>query len=280
MTGRGPVLRQLCAAEPLLAGLRAPATARAPWAATVLNAAAAGRRPRPRPVAVVVDGPGPVRGSATPPAALAALTLRAAGPRVTATLLPASAGPVPPGTPPARLPARDDAAATALAAGVLALLDSLWRPWTLRLTGLPLGDPTLRALGRLRPDGAFANARSTRLVDDLDAAGPVLRSRDPRLLDRWLPELLAREPARQSREHLRAVARLHAALGQLELAVVADGDRLAAALLTLLDGPERRPWWGFSDRGGLSTEMGAPLVSFTLRGGLLPARVSRRTGPR
>ena len=49
---------------------------------------------------------------------------------------------------------------------------------------------------------------------------------------------------------------------------MADGDRLRAGLLTLVDGPDRRPWWGTSEQGhGLRTEMGEPLVSLTLRGG-------------
>jgi hypothetical protein len=67
---------------------------------------------------------------------------------------------------------------------------------------------------------------------------------------------------------------VHAAAGELELAVVAgpaddpaDGGRPAAALLTLLDGGGRWPWWGSTDLGGLRPEMGAPLVRLTARGG-------------
>ncbi|MGY1821233.1 hypothetical protein [Geodermatophilus sp. SYSU D00079] len=271
-TGRAEVVGELRAAVPLQAAVRAPVTARSPWLTTVLNVAAAHRRPGSRPVAVVVDrDPDRVGG----PAALAPLVLAGRGPRIAVTLLGDDA-PVPAGTAPARLPARDDAAAGELAAGVLDLLDRGRRPWTLRLTGLPLGDPTLRELGRLRPEAAFSTARSTRLVDALDEAGPVHRSRDPRELDRWLPQLLAREPDRRTRLLLRAAARLHAAIGQVELAVLAEGDRLRAGLLTLVDGADRRPWWGTSDVGGLTHEMGAPVVSLTLSGGPL----SRRTGPR
>jgi hypothetical protein len=72
------------------------------------------------------------------------------------------------------------------------------------------------------------------------------------------------------REALRVLARVHAAAGELELAV-ADGpaarEAPRAALLTLVDGPDRWPWWGSSDVGGLSSEMGSPLVGVTARGG-------------
>ena len=44
---------------------------------------------------------------------------------------------------------------------------------------------------------------------------------------------------------------------------MADG-ALRAALLTLVDGTDRWPWWGTSDIGGLRTEMGAPLVGLTV----------------
>ncbi|SNX98456.1 hypothetical protein SAMN06893097_110240 [Geodermatophilus sabuli] len=266
------MVRELRAAGSLQAAVRAPVTARGPWLTTVLNVAAARRRLGARPVAVVVDRD-PDRGGG--PAALAALVVDGRGLRVGVTLL-GDGAPVPPGDAPARLPVRDDTAATQLAAGLLDRLDRLGRPWTLRLTGLPLGDPTLRALGRLRPEAAFSTARSTRLVDALDEAGAVRRTRDPAELERWLPQLLARQPDRRARLLLRAAARVHAAIGQVELAVLPEGDRLRAGLLTLVDGADRRPWWGFSEVGGLSREMGAPVVSLTLPGGPL----SRRTGSR
>jgi hypothetical protein len=256
VAGRAGVARELRAAGPLLAALRAPVTARAPWLTAALaldDAHLAG----PRPVAVVVDPPDG-RGA---PRGLAPLVLRR-GPRLAVTLL-GDGLPVPAGAAPARLPAGDDDAAEHLAAGVLDLLDRVRRPWTLRLAGLPLGDPTLRAIGRLRPEAAFASARSSRLVDDLDGAGPVDRTRDPAELDRRLAALLAGEPDRRARTALRVIARLHAAIGQVELATGADGRR---GLLTLVDGPDRRPWWG-GPGAGLRTEMGAPLVSLTLRGG-------------
>jgi hypothetical protein len=268
-TGRAQVVRELRAAVPLQAAVRAPVTARSPWLTTVLNVAAARPLPGSRPVAVVVDRDADRVGG------LAALVVDGRGPRVGVTLL-GDGAPVPPGTAAARLPVRDDAVAGRLAAGVLDLLERVRRPWTLRLTGLPLGDPTLAELGRLRPEAAFSTARSARLVDALDDVGPVRRSRDPRELERWLPQLLAREPDRRTRLLLRSAARLHAAIGQVELAVLAEGDRLRAGLLTLVDGADRRPWWGSSDVGGLPREMGAPVVSLTLSGGPF----SRRTGSR
>jgi hypothetical protein len=265
--GRAGVVRELRAAGSLLAAVRAPVTARAPWLTAALALDGVGHVAGPRPVAVVVDAPG----GTGAPRALATLVLRG-GPRLTATLL-GDGLPVPAGTAPARLPARDDDAAGRLAAGVLGLLDRVRRPWTLRLAGLPLGDPTLHAIGRLRPEAAFANARTARLVDALDEAGPVRRTRNPAELERRLPALLAREPDPRAREALRVCTRLHAAIGQVELATPSDGDRLPTGLLTLVDGPDRWPWWGTP---GLPTEMGAPLVSLTLRGGGPAALLGRR----
>jgi hypothetical protein len=261
--GRARVVREVRAAGPLMAALRAPVTARGPWLTAVLNQAAA-TRTRARPVAVVVE---PHRQGR--PEAAAFLTLRRPhlgrqGLRTTVTLLGDDTAPLPPGTPPFRLPARDDAAAGLLAAGILELLESLRGPWTLRLSGLPLGDPTVAALAARLPTAVVRNARSSRLVDELDGAGSVLRSRDPEVLERWLPGLLAREPDPRARSFLRAAARLHAAIGQLEVAVVTDGDDVRAGLLTLLDGADRRPWWGSSDVGGLPSVLGAPLVQLTV----------------
>jgi hypothetical protein len=139
----------------------------------------------------------------------------------------------------------------------------LRRPRQLRFTGLPLGDPTARGLAGRMPDGVIATARTQRLVDDLDEVGPVTRTRDPREVERWLPALTAREGDLRARDFLRATARLHAAIGQVELAVVADGEEPRAALLTLVDGTDRRPWWGFGEGAPLRTELGSPAVSLT-----------------
>ena len=256
--GRAGVVREVRAAGPLMAALGAPVTARGPWLTAVLNAGAASR-PRARPVAVVVEARG-----GEPPEAVAFLELRRRGLTTVVSVLGAGALPLPGGRPTARLLARDERAADLLAAGVCDLLGTLRRPWAVELAGLPLGDPTARALSARLPTSVLANVRSARLVDGLDALGgdAVLRSRDPAALDRWLPALVARTADRRSGAFLRAAARLHAAIGQLELAVAADGDRLRAGLLTLVDGGDRWPWWGTGE--GLRTEMGAPLVGLTV----------------
>jgi hypothetical protein len=251
--GRARVVREVRAAAPLTARLRAPVTARGPWLTAVLNEGAA-RVPRARPVAVVVEAHAQGR-----PEAVAFLEVRRRGVVREVRLLGSTVAPLPGGRPPARLPAGDPAVAELLAAG----LDALRGPAAMRLTGLPLGDPTVRALAARLPTAVVANERSRRLVDGLDDVGDVRRSVDPAVLERWLASLLARADAR-SRRFLRAAARLHAAIGQLEVAVVADGDDLRAGLLTLVDGADRWPWWGTTSIGGLSTEMGAPLVSLTV----------------
>lgn len=251
--GRARVVREVRAAAPLMAELRAPVSARGPWLTAVLNAGAA-HRFSGRPVAVVVE----VHRQGRPDAA-AFLLLRHRGPTTVVTMLSGDA--TPPGAPGSRLLARDEDMATLLARGIVDLLHSLRRPRHLRLTGLPLGDPTARQLGARLPDGVLATARTPRLMDDLDRVGPVRRSRDPSVLDRWLPALLAREGDCRAREFLRASARLHAAIGQVELAVVTDGDSARAALLTLDDGVDRRPWRGFGDGAPLGTELGSPAAS-------------------
>jgi hypothetical protein len=249
--GRARVVREIRAAAPLMAQLRAPLPARGPWLTAVLNAGAA-RRFSGRPVAVVVEAHAQGR-----PDAAAFLLLRRRGPLAVVTML--GDGLAPPGAPGARLLARDDDAAGLLAAGIQGLLRSLRGPWQLRLAGLPLGDPTARQLKARFEDGVIATTRTSGLLDDLDELGPVTRSRDPRVLERWLPDLAAG----RSGTLLRASARLHAAIGQVEVAVVADGERPRAALLTLVDGAVRLPWTGFRDDGPLHTGLGSPSVSLT-----------------
>src|SRR4051812_40570608 len=219
-----------------MTALRAPVPAGGPWLTAVLNAGAA-HRFSGRPVAVVVEAHRQGR-----PDAVAFLLLRRRGPVATVSVL--GTDQAPPGGPSARLLARDEEMAGLLAAGVADLLRSLHRPRQLRLAGLPLGDPTARALAARLPDGVLATGRTYALLDDLDEVGPVVRSRDPRALERWLPGLLAREPDRRAGEFLRAAARLHAAIGQLEGAVVADRGEPRAAPLTPVDGTRRPPWWG------------------------------------
>lgn len=255
--GRARVVREVRAAGPLLARLRAPLTARGPWLTAVLNEGAA-RLPRARPVAVVVEAHAQGR-----PEAVAFLELRRRGLVTDVGLLGSVVSPLPGGRPSARLPAADPGGAELLAAGLVDLLGSFPGPAAMRLGGLPLGDPTVRALAARVPTAVVSNQRSEWLVDGLDAVGDVRRSIDSADLERWLPALLARADAR-SRRFLRATARLHTAIGQVELAVIAHGDQLQAGLLTLVDGGDRWPWWGTSSIGGLSTEMGTPLVSLTV----------------
>ena len=263
VAGSARVVREIRAAGPLMARLRAPLTARGPWLTVALHEAAAGR-PRTRSFAVVVDG-----GVGAAPEAAAFLTARRQGLRTVVELLGQASVPLPGGRPAARLVAADEVAADRLADGVLALVGSLRRPWSLRLTGLPLGDPTTRALAARLPTALLANARSTRLVDALDEAGPVERSRDPREIERRLPALLAALPDRRARDLARAEARVHAAIGQLEVASVPGRDGPRAALLTLVDGEDRWPWWG-AEGAGLRTQMGAPLVQLTVPAGAWP----------
>ncbi len=270
VTGREGVVREIRAAAPLMAALRAPVPARAPWLTAVLNLRTA------RPVAVVVE-----RDAASRPDGLALLAVRRRGTALRLTLLGdpdgAMADLLPPGRPPARLLARDDEVAARLAAGVLALTDGRRTPWSLSLAGLPMGDPTARALGALRPDAAFATARTSRLVDRLDSLGaPVVRSRDPRDLEHRLPALLAAQPDPRIRLALRATARLHAAIGQVEVAAVTEGDRLRAALLTLVEGADRLPWVGCGEPAALAREMGAPATSLRVADGWLSRPVAPR----
>ena len=255
--GRTRVVREVRAAAPLMAQLRVPVAARGPWLTAVLNEGAS-HRFSGRPVAVVVEAHAQGR-----PEAAAFLLMRRRGPATVVTMLGDGFGP--PGAPAARLLARDDVAAGLLSAGIEDLLGSLRRPRQLRLAGLPLGDPTARQLKGRLDDSVLATARTSALLDDLDRLGPVLRSRDPRVLERWLPDISARAGT-----FVRAAARLHAAIGQLELAVVAEGDRLRAALLTLVDGADRRPWWGFADDGPLPTGLGSPSVTLTAPAGNWP----------
>ena len=259
--GRARVVREIRAAGPLMARLRAPVPARGPWLTAVLNSLVARRSPA-RPVAVVVEDPG-----AETPAAAAFLVVRPGVP-VVVRMLGGEAGPLPGGRPTARLLARDDAAAAALADGIVSLVTRRPLPWRLDLAGLPLGDPTARALAARLPTTTLGNERSTRLVDELTGA---TRSRDPREVERLLP-------AGRDAAFLRSAARLHAALGAVEVAIAPDG----GALLTLVDGDDRWPWVG--DAAGMRTEMGAPLVRVTAWGwgarGLSGPGAARRAGGR
>jgi hypothetical protein len=290
--GRARVVREIRAAAHLMSDLAAPVPARGPWLTAALNAQSTRPLSRVEPRAVVVERSGLPAGAGREPASgggqggpstdgAALLSFRRRGVGTAVGLLGADVGPVPEGQPPCRLYARDDEVAGRLAAGIVDLLDGLRGPWTLRLAGLPLGDPTLRHLAAAMPGSSLSTTRSRRLVDELDTVAEVRRSRDPAELERWLPAVLARVPERQ-RAFLRAAARLHAAIGQLEVAVVPAEDGPAAVLLTLLDrragGVSRWPWWGSSDVGGLRRELGSPWVALTASAGL--AQLGRRGAAR
>jgi hypothetical protein len=279
--GRARVIREIRAAAPLMADLAAPVPARGPWLTAALNTQLA-RGPRGnRPRAVLVEEHRPERLDG---AALLSFRRRGLGGGLATavTLLGGDVGPLPQGLPPARLYARDDDVASRLAAGVAELLDTLRGPWTLRLAGLPLGDPTVRHLAAAMPDSSLATTRSRRLVDELDTVAEVRRTRDPAAIDQLLPAVLARVPERQ-RGFVRVAVRVHAAIDQLEAAVVPASDGPVAVLLTLLDrrpdGTEHRwPWWGSSDVGGLRRELGSPWVALTASAGL--TRLGRRGAAR
>jgi hypothetical protein len=264
--GRTRVVREVRAAAPLMADLAAPVPAQAPWLTAALNTQSRSPLARVRPRAVVVE-----QSSHGRPDGAALLSFRRRGLATSVTLLGADPGPLPEGRPPSRLYARDDDVARRLAEGVADLLDDLRGPWTLRLAGLPLGDPTLRHLAAALPESSLSTSRSRRLVDELDTVGEVRRSRDPAEVERQLPAVLARVPERQ-RDFVRAAARLHAAIGQLEVAVVPGPTGPAALLLTLLDlrsaGEDRWAWWGSTDVGGLRRELGSPWVALTASAGL------------
>jgi len=266
--GRARVVREIRSAAPLMSALAVPVTARGPWLTAALNVTSAPVLRPDRARAVVVEPQLEGR-----PDGLALLSFRRRGPVTAVSLLGTRPGPLPEGRPQCRLYARDPAVADRLADGVLDLLAGLRGPWTLRLAGLPLGDATLRALIAGLPDAATATTRSRSLVDELDSVGEVRRSTDPAALERVLRALLPRVPADQ-RAFVRAAARLHAAIGALEVAVVHRGDDVAAVLLTLLGhgpaGTDRWPWWGWSDVGGLRRELGSPWASLTASRGLVP----------
>ena len=265
--GRARVVREIRAAAPLMAALAAPVTARGPWLTAALPPPAGSPLRRDPTRAVVVEQQ--LHGR---PDGLALLSVRRRGPATAVGLLGAAPSPLPAGRPTSRLYARDDVAAGRLADGLFDLLTSLRGPWTLHLTGLPLGDPTVRhlsaRLSAARIESGHSTDRSRVLVDELDTVADVLRTRDPATVDRWLPAVLARLP-RAQRGFVRTAVRVHAALGELELAVVPHRDGgVAAAVLTFVDGTDRWPWWGTSDLGGLGTRLGMPLVSLSAAVGL------------
>ncbi len=261
--GQTPVVREIRAAAPLLSELAVPPTARGPWLTAALHATSA-PVPRVRHRAVVVQ-----EHRQAGPTGLALVSsstrLRRGRPVTVVRLLGDGGPPGPPGVAPRRMPAADPEVAGQLADGIADLLAGTRGQWQLELTGLPLGDPVLAALGaRLGTGAEFRTSRSRSLADELRTGAPVRRSTDPADLERWLPAFLEHRPVGARRADLRALARVHAAAGLLEHAVVPSGAVATAGLLTLLDGEARRPWWGFGPAAGSGP--GQPWVSLSASG--------------
>ena len=195
--GRAPVVREVRAAGPLMAALRGAGHRPRPVADRGAQRRAPRRRPRGRP------GRGRGRAARAGPPGGRRVPARSAvaGRSPTVTLLGDGTGPLPGGRPPARLLARDDerrrpagrrhrrpAGHACAARGPCAWPACRWATRPLRAPGRPAAR---------RP--SLANVRSRRLVDELDDVGAVVRSRDPAVLERWLPALLARVPDRRAR---------------------------------------------------------------------------------
>ena len=266
--GRARVVREVRAAAPLMAALRAPVPARGPWLTAVLDAGAA----RPARGA----GRSPSSSSRTGRAGRRRVAFLAAAPprarrrrsrcsgRHRAAAARAAAGPA----------ARR---ATPRAAELLADGDrstcspALRGPWTLRLAGLPLGDPTLAALARPAADGGRRQRPQHAGWSTSSTGCRRRRAAHPRpraCVDRWLPAPAGRRarPARPAvPARRRAAARRDRPAGARGRPRRAAGCGRAAH-----PGRRRRPLAlvGPPRTRGLRTEMGAPLVE--------PRRAGRR----
>jgi CelD/BcsL family acetyltransferase involved in cellulose biosynthesis len=179
-------------------------------------------------------------------------------------------------------PARDPAAATALAGAVCTALHTLPRPWRLVVRGLPAADPVAARLAATAPVGAVVpgpSARATAVVGERELRAYVrtserrelrrMRNRvarrghtssvevlaDPDEVAAVLPEVesvhRARDAAlgRASRlddrcagPFFRRVLLDHAAAGEVEVDVLRFDGRLAAYVVSFPDGPVRRAW--------------------------------------
>lgn len=181
----------------------------------------------------------------------------------------------------ARLPARDAAAAEALAQGIAGLL-ARRRPWRLHLEQLPVQDPVLTALGRQLPLRTAPGIGCPVMPLDHDASvqhqlsqngrrswrnGRNRLARDGRATHlSWLrgPQVLELLPAvqdlRRERDHAlgrasdldsqrgrafhQAIATQTASAGQLEALRLDIDGTLAAYVLVLRDGPVLHVWDG------------------------------------
>ncbi len=266
LRGRDEVGRTLALAEGLFDATGTPVCARPPWLTTWLEAF-----PAVRPVAVVAGAGGRIDG-------LACLAVARRGVLRTVTL--AGSGPSDHG----RLPARDPAAATALAAGVVELLRGLRGPWRLQLAQLPVADPVVDALLAAVP-GAYLEAGQgcpqlifgpdRELARHISAGGRraarqarsgivkarlemrVDRATGPGQVRRLLPELVA---LRRDRDHWHGrrsdlddpghrgfyagVIARLAATGRVEVWTLHLDGALAAYFLGLRDGTVYRNWDG------------------------------------
>jgi len=265
LRGRDAVGRVLAAATDLFDATGTPVFARPPWLTTWFEAF-----PAAEPVAVTVGEPGRVDG-------LACLAVSRRGLLRTVTL--AGAGPSDYG----RLPARDPAAAGAVAGGIADALRSLPPPWRLQLDQLPAGDPVVAALlaavpgayveagqpcpqlplgperlpAHLTASGRRALRRARQRLDRTGLAATVDRIRDPGQVSRLLPELIALHRDRDHRIGRRsdlddpgrrafysAVVPRLAESGRVEVLTLRLDGTLAAYYLGLRDGTVFRNWDG------------------------------------
>jgi CelD/BcsL family acetyltransferase involved in cellulose biosynthesis len=264
--GRDEVARVLDLAGDLLDATDTPLCARPTWLTTWYEAF-----PGVRPVAVVAGAAGRVDG-------LACLAVTRRGLLRTVTL--AAAGPSDHG----RLPARDPAAAAALAAGIADLLGGLRGPWRLHLPQLPVADPVAEALltavpgayvedGQGCPQLTFGPERV--LARHVSASGRraakqarkgvvrsglevrVERITEPERVRRLLPELVALCRDRdhwhgrrsdlddpQHRGFYAGVVSRLAAAGRIEIYTLSLDGRLAAYFVGLRDGTVYHNWDG------------------------------------
>jgi CelD/BcsL family acetyltransferase involved in cellulose biosynthesis len=179
------------------------------------------------------------------------------------------------------LPARDDDAATRLAAAAAEALGSVRRPWRLRVEQLPRHDPVAHALARRMPLATIEPGDASPVIV-LDPAGGLdahmsvrmrrnLRTTDNRLqreglslhyvhetsragIGAFLPEVervwrdRERAVGRPNQPDRRTIAFFLAAIdrfaprGQVELTVLLLGGSVAAFALCLVDGPAVRVW--------------------------------------
>ena len=256
--GRPALEEVLPHAEDLLDATGTPLSARPPWTTTWLRAF-----PSARPVTVVAGTGGRVDG-------LACLAVTRTGPVRTVTL--AGDGPSDYG----RLPARDPAAAAALAEGIAGYLAGLRGPWRLRLAQLPIDDPVAARLAELLPAARVGEGQGC----------PQLALAPERTLERHV-SASSRRSARQSRdkvtragltqevEHVRDAARIRALLPELvELHRTRDH---VLGRRSDLDDPRRRGFYaGVAAR--LATAGRADVFTLRLDGALAAYHLGFRDG--